>query len=328
MKKAWWLCSECGKDLQTREETTRRAGRPLSHDEPNLCEDCRANSNQRPVESEEVRIVSASPIPEVTETLPEKTLPPSIQPSDPTFSPLDLPAHLFKEGLDRRGANRKALISWVHDALHEGIDFGSIPTSRGLSKPSLWKPGAEKICGMLGVTTHFPTLSLYEDKALRGEAIEFVVLRCELRTGGHVVAEGIGARRVLETDRGDINKGLKMAAKSAHIDATLRLAGLSEVFTQDIEDMIEANGELPDAGYEGPPATPQNRATEYVDGSCEACGALLVRKWSPKQGRHFINCELDALAFEGDAHAKAEIARIQGSQKTKVKHTWKWENGK
>ncbi len=30
-----------------------------------------------------------------------------------------------------------------------------------------------------------------------------------------------------------------MAEKSAHIDATLRLAGLSEIFTQDIEDMIQ-----------------------------------------------------------------------------------------
>ena len=30
-----------------------------------------------------------------------------------------------------------------------------------------------------------------------------------------------------------------MAEKSAHIDATLRMAGLSEVFTQDIEDMMQ-----------------------------------------------------------------------------------------
>ena len=34
------------------------------------------------------------------------------------------------------------------------------------SKPSLWKPGAEKICGMLGVTVHFPTLHDYEQHAI------------------------------------------------------------------------------------------------------------------------------------------------------------------
>ena len=63
--------------------------------------------------------------------------------------------------------------------------------------------------------------------------------RLQLHTGnGFVAAEGTGARTVDKQDRGDINKSLKMAEKSAHIDATLRVAGLSELFTQDIEDMI------------------------------------------------------------------------------------------
>jgi hypothetical protein len=64
-----------------------------------------------------------------------------------------------------------------------------------------------------------------------------VIIRCEIRdAAGHVVADGVGARP-LKQDYGDINKALKMAEKSAHIDATLRMAGLSEVFTQDLEDM-------------------------------------------------------------------------------------------
>ena len=53
-----------------------------------------------------------------------------------------------------------------------------------------------------------------------------------------IIADGVGAR-LLSQDNGDINKSLKMAEKSAHIDATLRMAGLSEVFTQDIEDMVK-----------------------------------------------------------------------------------------
>ena len=69
-----------------------------------------------------------------------------------------------------------------------------------------------------------------------------IILKCELHTGnGFVAAEGTGARRV-DQDRGDINKSLKMAVKSAHIDATLRVAGLSELFTQDIEDMLAGQG--------------------------------------------------------------------------------------
>jgi len=41
----------------------------------------------------------------------------------------------------------------------------------------------------------------------------------------------------LKQDFGDTNKALKMASKSAFIDATLKLAGLSDIFTLDLEDM-------------------------------------------------------------------------------------------
>jgi hypothetical protein len=166
-------------------------------------------------------------------------------------NPLDLPATTFKEGLERRRANRAALMAWVRDALVDGTDFGKIHVvSRSkcqagkdcknpahFSKPSLFKPGAEKICGMLGVTVRYPTLQDYEKAALTGANLSQIIIRCEiLDTSGRVVADGIGARTIAQ-DYGDINKSLKMAEKSAHIDATLRMAGLSEVFTQDIEDM-------------------------------------------------------------------------------------------
>jgi hypothetical protein len=171
-------------------------------------------------------------------------------------SPLDLPAEQFRAGLDRRRANRKALMEWVRDALVEGVDYGSIPTRRGPSKPSLWKPGAEKICGMLGVTVHYPTLHDYEQVALHGVQLVHVIIRCEIKdASGRVVADGVGARS-LKQDGGDINKALKMAEKSAHIDATLRMAGLSEIFTQDLEDMVGAPVESPEAKTApAPPAT-------------------------------------------------------------------------
>jgi hypothetical protein len=128
----------------------------------------------------------------------------------------------------------------------------------------LWKPGAEKICGMLGLIPRFPNLAEYEKATLRGEDIKVIILKCELHTGnGFVAAEGTGARRV-DQDRGDINKSLKMAEKSAHIDATLRVAGLSELFTQDIEDMLTdkaGRGDMPpgDTTHNHPSPPPQNQ---------------------------------------------------------------------
>jgi len=158
-------------------------------------------------------------------------------------NPLDLPPEVFRAGLNRRKANRSALLEWIRSALVEGVDYGSVPTRRGPSKPSLWKAGAEKICGMLGVTVHFPTLRDYEIAALNGVELKAVIIRCEIKdAAGRVVADGVGAR-TLAQDSGDLNKALKMAEKSAHIDATLRLAGLSEVFTQDLEDMDIAEAE-------------------------------------------------------------------------------------
>lgn len=171
-------------------------------------------------------------------------------------SPLDLPVEVFRSGLTRRKENRAALMEWVRAALVEGVDYGCIhsvgktkcqfaaqgrasecPNPHHWSKPSLFKPGAEKICGMLGVTVHFPTLHDYEQAALHGVKLEQIIVRCEIHdAAGRVVADGVGAR-ALAQDYGDINKALKMAEKSAHIDATLRMAGLSEVFTQDLEDM-------------------------------------------------------------------------------------------
>ena len=168
-------------------------------------------------------------------------------------NPLDLPAATFQEGLNRRKANRAALMAWIRDALVDGSDFGKIhvmgwnkckagkdcQNPAHFSKASLFKPGAEKICGMLGVTVRYPTLQDYERAALTGAQLTQIIIKCEIiDASGRVVADGVGAR-IIAQDNGDINKALKMAEKSAHIDATLRMAGLSEVFTQDLEDMLQ-----------------------------------------------------------------------------------------
>ena len=170
-------------------------------------------------------------------------------------SPMDLPTDHFSAALNRRKQNRQLLMEWLRSSLVNGIDYGSIHvvgrdrcqlTQMGRmndckeashwSKPCLFKPGAEKITGMLGMTVNFPSLPDYEAAVFGDVPITVIIMRCELRDAhGHVVAEGVGARNLAQ-DFGDINKSFKMVEKSAHIDATLRLAGLSEMFTQDLDD--------------------------------------------------------------------------------------------
>lgn len=187
-------------------------------------------------------------------------------------NPLDASPAEFRGALARRGENRKSLIEWIREALVDTVDYGKIHTTKKgscrhggpprctpelepyhWSKPTLRKPGAEKICGMLGVNASFPTLHDYEQRALEGLEIRSIIIRCHLLTADErVVAHGIGARNV-DQDYGDLNKALKMACKSAHIDATLRMAGLSEIFTQDLEDMMPQGAGEHDADQAAPP---------------------------------------------------------------------------
>ncbi len=164
-------------------------------------------------------------------------------------SAFDISPAKFKAGLARRGKNRAALMEWLRRELKEGVDWGRIHVVKKdkcpepwnctnayhFSKPSLWKSGAEKLSGMMGLRSTWPTLDAELDKVRGGSVM--ILLKCQLLDmAGNTVSEGIGAR-TLDQDSGDINKALKMAKKSSLIDAVLNAGGLSEVFTQDVEDM-------------------------------------------------------------------------------------------
>jgi len=165
-------------------------------------------------------------------------------------SAFDIAPQQFKAGLERRKKNRKALMDWIRDALVEGTDYGRIHVVKKdtcdkgkwcdnpyhFSKPSLWKAGAEKIAGMMGLRASWPDID-HEIERARSSTEAVLGLKCQLLdNGGNVVSEGVGARS-MKQDFGDANKALKMAKKSSLIDAVLNAGGLSEVFTQDVEDM-------------------------------------------------------------------------------------------
>ena len=64
-------------------------------------------------------------------------------------------------------------------------------------------------------------------------------LVCELiNRQGQVVGQGRGVAELRETSMTSANMAVKMAEKRAYVDAVLRAAGLSQYFTQDLEDML------------------------------------------------------------------------------------------
>ena len=190
-----------------------------------------------------------------TETLKKYSKPPGDPPgtgSGGTVSvfpnaPLDMPVETFKKAMNRREENRAELLRWIKDNLVAGIDFGRIhiveqcpfaihgnpnlcEDASHYSDPILWKGGAERILSVLGLTVHFPNISQYEMGCAHKHEITTVVLKCELRTSnGTVVGEGTGARHIKQ-DNFNLNATIKMAAKSAMIDATIRVGGLTSLF--------------------------------------------------------------------------------------------------
>lgn len=168
----------------------------------------------------------------------------------------------------------------VHANMISGSDYGVIP---GTQKPTLLKPGAEKIAKLLGLADHYEILDRQEDW---DKPFFRYLVKCSLESiaTGTVISEGLGECNSMESKyrwrwvfpddvpesidkqkltrrtgkRRDgkgtytqyrlenediysqVNTILKMAKKRALVDAALSAGRLSEVFTQDIEDMTDA----------------------------------------------------------------------------------------
>jgi hypothetical protein len=157
------------------------------------------------------------------------------------------------------------LRSYIKQALVEDRDYGEIP---GVEKASLFKAGAERINAGYGVVPRYTVLEQEVDHFVevpwikrkkryekgtwtgdfdeeRGTSIGLYryVVRCELvhRETGIVIADSIGTCSTLESKyidrpRDAENTAVKMAQKRAYVGATLHAYGLSDEFTQDVED--------------------------------------------------------------------------------------------
>lgn len=125
--------------------------------------------------------------------------------------------------------------------LRQNHDFGVVP---GTKKPTLLKPGAEKILMLLGLRSEFEIADSTRD--FENGFFQYQV-RCRLYKNEMLITEGLGACNTRESKYKKLdpftidNTVLKMAKKRALVDATLLVASLSDIFTQDLEDM-DLNG--------------------------------------------------------------------------------------
>ena len=131
--------------------------------------------------------------------------------------------------IDAYLAKRSEFIEKVNRIMVEGKDYHIIQTRKSMAKG-----GAEKIAAIFGWQAMF----LPDDDTIKmlGTEKGVVAYICKLQKGSQFIGEGRGARSLIQ-DKGDVNKAIKMASKSAFVDAVLRSSGLSDFYTQDLEDI-------------------------------------------------------------------------------------------
>jgi hypothetical protein len=170
----------------------------------------------------------------------------------------------------------------VQKTLRAGQDYGIIP---GTEKPTLLKPGAEKILMLMGLTSEYEVIEKVQDY---DNGFFAFTVKCTILRNGFKITEGLGHANTRESrymnrwvtekkipegiDKSTLqtrekpskfkegetyteylvsnsdsytlaNTVLKMAKKRSQVDSVLTVASLSEIFTQDLEDLTE--GDLP-----------------------------------------------------------------------------------
>jgi hypothetical protein len=156
---------------------------------------------------------------------------PQLLPRGPAVNVID-PALL--EGKIAHWTQMRVLLTdYIRQHMQEGIDYYTLMIGGKVSKPSLSKAGSEKFLSLFNLQAQFRKDE--ETWEMLGHPAGVLCYVCALYTkSGEFVGEGRGAREVAKDK--DINKAIKMAQKSAQIDAILRTGSLSDYFTQDVED--------------------------------------------------------------------------------------------
>ena len=145
----------------------------------------------------------------------------------------------MEELVESTAAVRALLARYIRATFKPGIHFGIIPVGdQEASKPTLLKPGAEMISLLFRWRAQFladlDTLQMYGP----GTTGVFAYICQLIDREGQVVGQGRGVAELRETSLTSANMAVKMAEKRAYVDAVLRAAGLSQYFTQDLEDML------------------------------------------------------------------------------------------
>jgi hypothetical protein len=220
-------------------------------------------------------------------------------------------------------AQRAAIIECMSTVMRKDSDFGVIP---GTGKPSLYKPSSEKILSMFNLAAKPQVEDLSSPDCIRYRVTITVIHTPTGTIAGYGVGEASSAEskyqwraavcdeewdetpddrkrlkwkkgyqgspassiRQVRADMEDVaNTILKMAKKRAQIDAVLTTTAASDVFAQDIEDLIAAGLDLAPDATEFPTSAPLpqelQRKTDAPPAQAQQPTAQHAKPWPAQQ---------------------------------------------
>lgn len=227
-------------------------------------------------------------------------------------NPLTLIQDIDVKAVETTVLKVRTLQSTLKNILTENHDYGKIQGCG--DKPTLLKPGAEKILMAMGITSTYELLEKTEN--FDGLGFFAYTVKCILTKNGIKITEGLGhanskekkwaleyvyekdlpegidkellRKKKIETPKGTFykyevaadanskaNTILKMAKKRAQIDAVLAVASLSEIFTQDFDDLPPEETPTTKPTVEKVKENVKKASAEYT---CSNCGAGISQK--------------------------------------------------
>ena len=177
--------------------------------------------------------------------------------------------------------------------MKRGVDFGK-PNDK-LKKPILYKAGAEIIRWSYGVFDRYELMDHIEDIETGFFMYQFKCLLVKIVDGQEfAVAEGYGSANTRESNVGNAsgfdvaNTKLKIAEKRALMDAVIKMARLSGIFTQDMEnDDFMAQAESITKSGPDSAITPKQRKRIFAMAASAGMSTEQCRNWL--KGKGFVS---------------------------------------
>ena len=222
----------------------------------------------------------------------------------------------------RRGNYDLTIPTGAALTLERNIDFGNPVTKQGKNafpQPILFKGGAEKIIHEYHVLPRYDIMNTVENEEI---GYFFYRFKCSLvaydpATGREVVVqEGFGSSNTRESKSGNAsgfdsaNSALKNARKRSMVDAAISLAGLSSIFTQDMENeaFMQSAKDMATAKPDDP-IEPKQRQRVFACAAQAGMSVEQTRTWLKAKGfasvKDVLQKDYDALCaeLEGMTHA-------------------------